>query len=53
MEKIKKSNGNLPRTAEEIEDMMVEATIHYGKFLEAVGFDYQADPQTIDTPKRV
>jgi GTP cyclohydrolase I len=53
MEKIKKSNGNLPRTAEEIEDMIVEATIHYGKFLEAVGFDYQADPQTIDTPRRV
>ena len=53
MEKIKKSNGNLPRTSEEIEDMIVEATIHYGKFLEAVGFDYQADPQTIDTPKRV
>jgi GTP cyclohydrolase I len=53
MEKIKKSNGNLPRTPEEIEDMIVEATIHYGKFLEAVGFDYQADPQTIDTPRRV
>jgi GTP cyclohydrolase I len=53
MEKIKKSNGNLPRTSEEIEDMIVEATIHYGKFLEAVGFDYQADPQTIDTPRRV
>ena len=53
MEKIKKSNGNLPRTAEEIEDMIVEATIHYGKFLEAVGFDYTADRQTIDTPRRV
>jgi GTP cyclohydrolase I len=53
MEKIKKSNGNLPRTSEEIENMITEATIHYGKFLEALGFDYQADPQTIDTPKRV
>jgi GTP cyclohydrolase I len=53
MEKIKKSNGNLPRTTEEIENMITEATIHYGKFLESVGFDYQADPQTIDTPKRV
>jgi GTP cyclohydrolase I len=53
MEKIKKSNGNLPRTSEEIENMIVEATIHYGKFLESVGFDYQADPQTTDTPKRV
>jgi GTP cyclohydrolase I len=53
MEKIKKSNGNLPRTSEEIENMITEATIHYGKFLESVGFDYQADPQTIETPKRV
>jgi GTP cyclohydrolase I len=53
MEKIKKSNGNLPRTLEEIENMIEEATIHYGKFLESVGFDYKADPQTINTPKRV
>ena len=53
MKLLPKSNGNVPRTEEEIENMIKEATIHYGKFLEAVGFDYKADPQTIDTPKRV
>jgi GTP cyclohydrolase I len=53
MKLLPKSNGNVPRTEEEIENMIKEATIHYGNFLTAVGFDYQADPQTIDTPKRV
>jgi GTP cyclohydrolase I len=49
---LSKSNGNLPRTEEEIEQMIDEASIHYGRFLNAVGFDYKADPQTISTPKR-
>jgi GTP cyclohydrolase I len=53
MKLLPKSNGNVPRTEEEIENMIKEATAHYGKFLEAVGFDYKADPQTINTPKRV
>lgn len=52
-ELLKKSNGNLPRTKEEIEDMIKEAAVHYGNFLKAVGFDYEADKQTIDTPMRV
>jgi GTP cyclohydrolase I len=50
---IKKANSNLPRTQEEIEKMVKEAAIHYGNFLNSMGFDYNADPQTIDTPKRV
>jgi len=53
MELLKKSNGSLPRTKEEIEKMIDEAEKHYGKFLNAVGFDYQADRQTEDTPRRV
>jgi len=53
MNKITKSNGNTPRTPEEIENMILEASAHYGGFLEAMGFDYKADPQTIDTPCRV
>ena len=53
MSKITKSNGNSPRTPEQIEEMIKEASIHYGAFLESMGFDYKADPQTIDTPKRV
>ena len=52
-ELLKKSNGSLPRTKEEIEHMIKEAAVHYGNFLKAVGFDYKADKQTIDTPTRV
>ena len=53
MELLKKSNGNLPRTKEETEQMIVKAAEAYGQFLKALGFDYTADKQTIDTPKRV
>ena len=50
---IKKANENKPRTPEEIEEMINNASIHYGQFLNAMGFDYEADPQTLDTPTRV
>jgi GTP cyclohydrolase I len=50
---IKKANSNFPRSQEEIEKMVKEAAIHYGNFLNSMGFDYNADPQTIDTPNRV
>jgi GTP cyclohydrolase I len=53
IELLKKSNGSLPRTQEEINSMIEEAAIHYGNFLNAVGFDYKADRQTVDTPMRV
>jgi len=53
MELLKKSNGNLPRTEIEINEMIEHAAFYYGKFLQAVGFDHEADRQTIDTPKRV
>ena len=53
MELLKKSNGSLPRTQEEINSMIEEAAVHYGNFLNAVGFDYKADRQTEDTPMRV
>lgn len=53
MELIKKANSNLPRTQLEIDEMIEQASNFYGYFLEALGFDYKADPQTIDTPKRV
>jgi GTP cyclohydrolase I len=50
---IKKANENQPRSPEEIEYMIKQASVHYGLFLKAMGFDYESDPQTIDTPKRV
>ena len=54
MEKLlTKSNGNLARTPEEVEQMIDKAAEAYGHFLNAVGFDYTADRQTVDTPKRV
>lgn len=53
MKLLNKSNGNIPRTPEEIEQMIEKATKAYGEFLNAIGFDYTADRQTVDTPKRV
>jgi len=53
MKYIQKANENRPRTPEEIESMIKEAALHYGNFLNSMGFDYTADPQTIDTPRRV
>lgn len=53
MELLKKSNGSIARTPEEIEQMINEAALHYGNFLNAVGFDYKSDRQTVDTPMRV
>jgi GTP cyclohydrolase I len=50
---IKKANENQSRSPEEIEYMIKQASVHYGQFLKAMGFDYESDPQTIDTPKRV
>ena len=53
MELLKKSNGNISRSPEQIENMIDEASVHYGNFLTAVGFDFKADKQTEDTPRRV
>ena len=53
MKLLTKSNSNLSRTPEEIEQMINNATIAYANFLTAVGFDYTADRQTEDTPRRV
>ena len=53
MELLKKSNGSIPRSQEDIEVMIDKAAAAYGEFLTAVGFDYKADRQTEDTPRRV
>ena len=50
---LQKANENQPRTPEEIENMIKEAAKHYGSFLNALGWDYMADRQTVDTPRRV
>ena len=53
MKLLTKSNGNLARTPEEIEQMIEKAATAYASFLEAVGFNHTADRQTEDTPRRV
>ena len=53
MKLLEKANANQPRTEEEINSMIEEGAVHYGRFLEAMGFDYKADRQTTDTPLRV
>lgn len=53
MDLLNKANENAPRSPKEIEKMIDKATKHYGEFLKAVGFDYEKDPQTVDTPRRV
>lgn len=50
---LAKSNGNLPRTEEEKQYMIEQAAEHYGKFLNALGFDWTKDPHSANTPKRV
>ena len=50
---ITKANGNLPRSEEEKTQMIEQATIYYGQFLTALGFDWATDPHTANTPKRV
>ena len=53
MELIKKANGNIVRTAEERAQVIEEATVYYGQFLTALGFDWAADPHSANTPRRV
>lgn len=53
MKLLKKANGNIVRTEKEKGLMIEEASIHYGKFLNALGFDWEADPHSSNTPKRV
>lgn len=53
MEKLQRANGNLPRTKEEKEQMINEAAEHYGKFLTALGFDFEKDENSRNTPHRV
>ena len=53
MDLLNKANENAPRSPKEIEKMIEKASKHYGDFLKAAGFDYEKDPQTIDTPRRV
>ncbi len=40
-------------TQEEKEKIITEASMHFGKFLSALGVDWENDPNSMETPKRV
>jgi GTP cyclohydrolase IA len=42
-----------PLTDEQKQEMIDEAAIHYGKFLTALKCDWENDPNSMETPKRV
>lgn len=44
-------DAELPQTAKD--RIIAEASIHFAKFLEALGVDYKNDPNSKDTPRRV
>tara|TARA_R110000796_G_scaffold20781_5_gene61650 strand:- start:1875 stop:2531 length:657 start_codon:yes stop_codon:yes gene_type:complete len=47
------ASGNTPLTDEEKKRRVKSATKHFGKFMSALGYDWDKDPNSIDTPKRV
>ena len=53
MSKLKYANGNKPLTEEQKQKMITEAAEHYGKYMDALGFDWRGDPNSSDTPHRV
>ena len=48
-----RANGNIEITAEEREQIINDATAAYEKFLEALRFDWKADVNSDNTPRRV
>jgi GTP cyclohydrolase I len=50
---LKKANENEIIDSFERKKRIESAAKYYGLFLESLGFDYEADPQTIETPLRV
>ncbi len=46
------AQGN-PLTEEEKQSMIEEATLHYGRFLDALKCDWKNDPNSMETPRRV
>jgi GTP cyclohydrolase I len=53
MKLLQTANSNIPRTIVEKQDMINNAAKAYGEFLTALGFDWEKDENSKDTPKRV
>jgi GTP cyclohydrolase IA len=50
---IKQANGNYPMTDDQKIYMIEKAAEAYGIFLSELGFDWESDPNSQDTPRRV
>ena len=51
--KLKYANGNAVLTDQEKAQMIQTAAKHYGDYMTALGFDWEHDPNSSDTPMRV
>ena len=51
--KLPTANSNHPRSAEEQEEIITKAAAAYEQYLDALGFDWRADPNSANTPMRV
>jgi GTP cyclohydrolase I len=52
-ELLKYANSSIPRTEEEKLAMIEHAATHYGNYMTALGMDWENDPNSSDTPRRV
>ena len=50
---LKHANGNNPLTEQQKLKMIEEAAEHYGRYMTALGFEWEKDPNSSETPMRV
>ena len=53
MSKLKYANGNKPMTEEQKQNMIEQAAVHYGHYMDALNIDWRNDPNSAETPMRV
>jgi len=53
MSKLKHANGNKVLSEPKKLKMIREAAYHYGEYMTSLGFDWENDPNSSDTPMRV
>ena len=53
MSKLKYANDNLVLSEKEKQEMIEEASEHYGRYMDALKIDWRNDPNSVDTPMRV
>lgn len=50
---LKYANSSVPKSEEEKNRMIEEASVHYGHYMSALNIDWKNDPNSSDTPRRV